>query len=289
MKNFALIISACFLLATGCTDYKSQVERLTEEKKALAYQAAYKDSSIESFIATVNEIEQNLHAVEVDQNIIRVNTTSGELQTSSRQRIQASISSINALMDENRAKIARLNKSFKSSKIKIAKLELMIKNLNTQLVAKDAELEQMNQKLIALNTQVEELNTNMNNLKSDGEAKSTLIKAQTSTLNQAFYTTGSKKELESKQVISREGGFLGLGKEAILKNDFNTSAFTTVDITQLAKIEVNGKDARIVTTHPTGSYKMERNENKEVKDIVITDPEKFWSASKYLVVMVDKN
>ncbi len=289
MKNFVLIISACFLLATGCTDYKSQVERLTEEKKALAYQASYKDSSIESFIATVNEIEQNLHSVEVEQNIIKENTASGELQTTSRQRIQASITSINKLMEENRAKIARLNKSFKSSKIKIAKLELMISNLNEQLASKDAELDQMNQKLIALNTQVEELKTSMDTLRNDGETKSTLIKAQTASLNQAFYTTGSKKELESKQVISREGGFLGLGKEAILKSDFNASAFTTVDITQLAKIEVNGKDAKIVTTHPTGSYKLERNENKEVKDIVITDPERFWSASKYLVVMVDKN
>jgi archaellum component FlaC len=288
MKKYGMILSAVCILAVGCTDYKSQVERLNEEKKAMAYQSAYKDSSIDAFMATINEIEANLQEIEVKQNIIKKNTKDGELKESSKERINASIAAINQLMEENKSKIAQLNKQIKSSKYKVAQLDKMIGNLNEQLATKDSELEQLNQRLIALNTEVETLTVTVDTLRSEGAAKTSVIEAQTAELHKAYYTTGSKKELETKQVITREGGFLGLGKEEVLKSDLNSSAFTPVDITQVAKIEVDGKDAKIVTPHPTDSYKLERDEKEEVKEIVITDPEKFWSASKYLVVMVDK-
>jgi hypothetical protein len=289
MKNYGLILSAVCVLAAGCTDYKSQVERLNEEKKAMAYQAAYKDSSLESFMTTVNEIEQNLADIEAKQNIIKRNTKEGEVKASSRERIKASIASINELMDANKEKIAQLNKQLKSTKYKAVQLDKMINNLNEQLAAKTSELDELNQKLFALNTQVQVLTTTVDTLRSEGTAKSQMIESQTAALHKAYYTTGSKKELEDKKVIVREGGFLGLGKDEVLKDDFNAGAFTPVDITQVATIEVNGgKDSKLVTPHPTDSYKLQRDAKEDVKEIVITDPEKFWSASKYLVVMVDK-
>jgi len=65
-----------------------------------------------------------------------------------------------------------------------------------------------------------------------------------------------------------------------IKND----NFTKIDYTQISTIPVNSKKVELVTTHPDGSYKIEKN-NDLVSDILITDPEKFWSASKYLVVL----
>jgi len=289
MKKLGIILSSVCLLAVGCTDYKSQVERLTEEKKALAYQSAYKDSSIEAFMSTINEIEQNLQAIEAKQNIIKKNTKDSELKASNKERINSSIAAINELMDQNKAKVAQLNKQLRASKVKIAEFDKMIGNLNEQLATKTSELDEMNQRLASLNTQVATLTVTVDTLRREGEQKSQVIETQTASLHKAYYTTGDRKELEGKHVITREGGFLGLGKEEIMNRDFNSSAFTPVDITQVATIEVNGgKDSKVVTTHPSDSYKLQRNEKEEVKELVITDPEKFWSASKYLVVMVDK-
>lgn len=286
MKKLAIILSAS-LFAFGCTDYKSQVERLNEEKKAMAYQAAYKDSSIEAFMTTINEIEQNLQAIEAKQNIIKRNTKDGELKASNKERINTSIAAINQLMDDNKAMIDKLNKQVRTSKVKLAQFDKMIGNLNDELAYKNTELEEMNHRLLALNTKVETLTVEVDTLRKEGEAKTQLIETQTASLHKAYYTLGTSKELQGKQVISKEGGFLGLGKEEVMKDDFNASAFTPVDITQTATIELDAKDATLVTTHPSDSYKMERDDD-QVKEIVITDPEKFWSASKYLVVMVDK-
>ena len=46
---------------------------------------------------------------------------------------------------------------------------------------------------------------------------------------------------------------------------------------------------KIITSHPSESYTLEKDAAKKdkVKNIVITNPDKFWSASKYLVVVKD--
>ena len=62
--------------------------------------------------------------------------------------------------------------------------------------------------------------------------------------------------------------------------------FKTVDITQTNTIPINSKEAKLVTSHPSDSYKLQV-ENDKVTNIVITDPDKFWKASKYLVILTN--
>jgi len=69
-------------------------------------------------------------------------------------------------------------------------------------------------------------------------------------------------------------------------SDFNKDAFTQIDYTTTNTISMDSKDVKLVSTHPTGTYKIKR-ENNKVKGIEITDPENFWKASKYLVVVTE--
>src|SRR5207253_11489062 len=82
------------------------------------------------------------------------------------------------------------------------------------------------------------------------------------------------------------GGLLGMGKTSKLSSNFDNSKFTKIDYTQTTVIAVNSDNVKIITSHPTDSYKMENDSKKKgvVRNLVITNPEKFWSASKYLVV-----
>ena len=287
MKKIALIISSCFLLF-GCTDYKSQVDRLTKEKQSLTAEAAFKDSTIHEFMQGFSEIESNLHSIQQKQNIIARNTQNSEIKTTSKVKITESIAAINTLMEENRAKIESLNKKLKTYRGRVAEFDKMVKDLNAQLAAKDQELAQLNEQLLAMNVKVQTLNSTVDTLTAQGNEKTQVIEKQTVALHQAYYTTGTSKELVNRQVIAKEGGFLGLGKSKELKEDFNSSSFTAIDITKTAKIELQAKDAELITNHPSSSYTIERTDKKEVKDLLITDPDKFWSSSKYLVVVVDK-
>jgi hypothetical protein len=87
-------------------------------------------------------------------------------------------------------------------------------------------------------------------------------------------------------LIERKGGILGIRKTSTMNQDVDNSKFTRIDYTQVSSIPVNAKSAKLVTPHPSDSYRLDMDK-KFMKNIVITNADKFWSASKYLVVVIE--
>ena len=285
MKKYLLV--TLIIASAGCHDYKADIEKLQKEKQEMLMATNYKDSTLMSYINEINEIETNLSAIEQKQATISDDSKTNELKRTQIDRINENIRSINDLMKENKAKIATLSSKLKSSNLKIGNFEKMVESLNAQLGEKDKQLTDMNSRLAALNTTVVKLNTDVSMLAVQNTEKQKVIDNQTSKLHTAYYTTGTYKELKNKKVINKEGGFLGIGANKKVQPNFNTAAFNTIDITQTATIPLSAKDAVVITNHPSDSYTIE-HKGKTVSDLLITNPEKFWAASKYLVVVVDK-
>ena len=270
-KNMKKILLAAVvvIMASGCHDYKADADKLQQEKTALNASVSYKDSTITAFLSSFNEIENNLAAIEIKRATLAKSAENGELKGTQMERINENILSINELIKENKQKIASLTASLKKSNVK----DKQVADLNTQLAE--------------MNTKVEKLNTDVSTLTADNTTKQVFIEEQTSKLNQAYYTTGTFKELQTKQVMKKTGGILGIGATKKVNSDFNKESFTAIDITKVQTIPVDAKDAKLLTTHPSDSYTIEHKGNM-VNDILITNPEKFWAASKYLVVVTDK-
>src|SRR5262245_59678110 len=97
-----------------------------------------KESALNELIESFNEVEKNLDCVAVRQHLIYVSTdkSKGEVQGSQREKINAQIASINALMDENRKTIADLQKKLKNSGSKNKKLIETVATLQGQLAQK---------------------------------------------------------------------------------------------------------------------------------------------------------
>lgn len=285
MKKYFVV--AAVLVAAGCHDYKADIDKLQKEKQDIMTSATYKDSTLMSYVNEINEIETNLSAIEQKQASISENSKSNELKGTQIDRINENIRSINDLMKLNKDKIAALTQKFKNSNIKIANFEKMVASLNEQLGDKDKQLADMNTRLASLNTTVEKLNTDVVTLTTQNTEKQKVIEDQTVKLHTAYYTTGTYKELKSKQIVSKEGGFLGIGTNKKVKSNLNSSAFNMIDITTTSTIPISAKDAVVLTNHPSDSYTIE-HKGKVVSDLLITNPEKFWATSKYLVVVVDK-
>lgn len=286
MKKSLLIILP-FALLVGCENYKQENEKLQQEKESLVASATYKDSTITSFLADFNEIEANLKEIGERQDAISESSKSGELKSTQIDRIRENINAINSLMQSNKDKIAQLAKQLKNSKYKIKGLDAMVASLNEQLSEKDTQLASLNSELATLNTKVELLSTNIDSLTAENQQKQGTIEDQTMKMHKAFVVTGTSKELLAKQVIVKEGGFLGIGKEEKLKDVVNKEAFETIDVTKTSTIPIHAKDVELLTYHDASSFSLE-HKGKEVSDLVITDPDKFWAGSKYLVVMLNK-
>jgi predicted nucleic acid-binding Zn-ribbon protein len=286
MKKLLLIPAICVFAA--CHNYQADVDKLQKEKSDMVDAAKYKDSTIVSFINEVNEIESNLATVETKQSSIASASNAAELKGSQAERINDNIKAINDLMKNNKDRIAGLTKKLKSSNLKIAEFEKTVATLNQQMTDKDKQLAELNEKVASLNTTVDKLNTDVGTLTTAKVENEKTISDQTTALHTAYYTTGTAKELLKKKVLSKEGGFLGIGKSSKMMNNFDNSAFNTIDITKTATIPIEAKDAKIVTTHPTDSYTIQHEGKDRISSLVITNPDRFWKTSKYLVVVVDK-
>lgn len=287
MKKFLVIPVLATMLFAGCESHKAELAQASKQNDSLMAIVNSKDAVVNDFLNSFNEIQDNLLAITQKENMVASDATSNtEVNKPTKDKINEQIAMINTLMDKNKKAIADLSRKLKGANGKSAKLEKMIADLNAQMEQKDKELADLNGKIASLNTTVAALNTNVSDLNTQNTSRQATIDQQTKAMHTAYYTVGTSKQLRDEKVVNKEGGFLGLGKEAVLASNFNADAFKVVDITQTNTIPLNVKEARLVTTHPADSYKFQ-TENNKVTSLVITDPEKFWKASKYLVVLTD--
>ncbi len=285
MKNL-LFITTALLLFSACN--QSAIDSSNQKNDSLISIINDKDSSLNDFIISFNEIETNLDSVTAKQRIISLNSNNfnGELKGNKKQKINAEIAAINNLMDKNRKEIHDLQKKLKGSKNKNSSLEKTISTLTVQLFRKDYELSELNLKLASLSSEVSKLATVVDSLSDQNFLKKMVINYQTKDMNTAYFIIAESKTLIKEKIIDRKGGLLGMGKTSTLKDDFDNSLFIPIDITQTTEIPINNNDINIITSHPSDSYILENGATKKnkIKNLVITNSTKFWSTSKYLVI-----
>jgi len=290
MNRILVIASLALVMAASSCKEKElkQIELLTKENQALMLESKAKDSTINGYFQILNEIESNLALIQEKENVISKSTTAGtELKKDTREQINEDIKTINELMVKNKRSIQYLNNKFKESNLKIAEFEKMIAQTNQTIQERDAEITVLKDKLTQLNFSITVLNAKVDTLSVEKIQLTQTVNAQEATINTAYYAFGTKKELELNKIIDKTGGFLGLGKTSKLKDDFNISYFTKADITKLNSIPLSSKKVKVITVHPTDSYKLITNAAGVVEKIDILDANKFWSASKYLVIIVE--
>ena len=288
MKKLLFILSVVVL--TSCGQHKKEVARMQAVQDSIAQLDVQKDASILELLGDMNEIQANLDSIKTLEKIVSVQTSSGgELKSAAKKRIAEDIAQINSLLQKNKELVKTLQAKLNASNRKIAEVEKMMALLNKQIGDKDSEIASLKLELENLNVNVAGLKEEIEVITAESEQtileKNQAIEAQTIAMNTAYYAFGTKKELEEKNVIEKEGGFLGLGKTIKMKKDFNRDYFMKIDIREFNQLPLNTKNAKVVTFHPAETYHM--TGEKTVESLVIDQPAEFWKASKYLLIVVE--
>lgn len=77
-----------------------------------------------------------------------------------------------------------------------------------------------------------------------------------------------------------------MGKTTKLSEKFNSENFSEVDITTLKQIKLKATKVKLITVHPKDSYNIVSNAGETM--VIISKPSQFWSASKYMVALIEK-
>ncbi len=288
MKKLLFILSVVVL--TSCGQHKKEIARMQAQQDSIAQINVQKDNSIMEFLGEMNEIQMNLDSIKAIEKIVSVQTAPGtELKAGAKKRITEDIAQINDLLQKNKDLVKSLQNKYRASNAKIKELEKMIESLNNQMGDKETEIASLKAELENLHINVADLNQKIEVITAESEKaiteKTQTIEEQTIAMNTAYYAFGSKKELEEKNVIEKEGGVLGLGSTIKLKKDFNRDYFMKIDIREFNQLTLNSKKAKVITNHPATAYHF--TGVKTVESLVIDKPEEFWKASKYLLIVVE--
>lgn len=282
MKKLFFIVCCAALLVTGCKDGKNSPESTNVHlADSLNEVIAQRDSEINDMMGTFNEVQEGLRQISEAEGRVAL-AKNGE-GTSSKQKMKEDIQFIAAQMKKNKELIAKLQKKLEGSSLNATQLKKTIEGLQAQLVEKEKQLQDLREELdkkdihiMELDESVNNLNTNVSNLKTESQKKTETINAQDKQLNTAWYVFGTKKELKGQRIL--ENG-------RVMNGNFNKNYFTKIDIRNTTEIKLYSKSAKLMTAHPSSSYTLVRDANKQYT-LRITNPHIFWSTSKYLVVLV---
>lgn len=276
------LIAILSLAFVGCQGNKQSAESAdAAQSDSLRQVISQKDNEINDMMGTLNEIQDGFNEINAAEN--RVTIAKGGERANKEQQIRENIQFIAKTMKHNRELIAKLRNQLKQSSVKGDALKNTLENLSKQLEEKDKQLQQMRAELDAkdihiteLDEAINNLHTNVNNLANESSKKSQVINSQDKQLNTAWFVFGTRKELKEQRII--EG-------DKVLQSNFNKNYFTKIDIRVDKEIKLYSKYATVLTMHPSSSYLLQRDANKQYT-LKITNPEIFWSTSKYLVILV---
>jgi len=284
MKKYLLFLMIPLFLACGHAA-KEKAKELQARNDSLMNQTVQKDEAINDFIRSINDIQGTLDTIKMKENIINLSTgKSGELKVSAKEQIRDDITTIYNLMLKNKKELASLTSKLRASGMKVAELEKLVSHLKKDISDKNTEIENLRDKLAKLNINIEaanlKLDTLTNVVKEQGQQlnqQSQVISRQEAALNTAYYIIGTEKELKKNKVIA--------GGDKIIP-DFNKSLFTKIDIRKTLEIPVLSKKAKVLSNHPTSSYKL-NGDKKMIQALQILDYKAFWINSRYLIIMVN--
>ena len=279
-----LVIAGVLVFTHFSKESKVQTALMENQKQQYTNLLNSRDSTINQWMLTFDQIEKDLNLVKDKESMITLNSSNAEFSKDKREQVRKDIENINSLLDQNRKKIASLSAQLKNSggamkalQAKMADLENSMKmretevsDLKTALAQKDIEIGDLNSRMVAQKMRLDEKNDTINN--------------QTTEMHKGYLAYGTYKDLKEKGLVSKEGGFLGLGRTEALSSTLPDSSFTRVDITEMKAIPVNAKSIKLITDHPRSSYELIRDKDNKISSIEILDPQQFWKISKYAVV-----
>lgn len=245
---------------------------------------AVKNATEDTLYKAINEIDNNLRAIRENQGLLaNINVE----KYSKKDEILKTINEISSLLEQNKEKIKKLNTQLASLRSQKTKWKKESEELKQFISEKEQEMVGLQQLMADQTSTINYLNQTVSELKLANNSANDNNKKMDTELHKAYYALGSYRELKDHNVVEKTGGVLGLGKTEEIKNDPDKTYFTVIDTRQVTTIPVGSKKAKLVTHHPVGSYEWEKaNDGKNTEALTITDPEKFWATSKFLVVEV---
>ena len=279
MKKTLTILSVALVafMLSSCVEKSKKYQQLLAEKDAVVLENQNIEKEYNAALGIISDVENSLSAIRDVEGLMLIK---GENNTQ-RDQLNSELIQIKEQMAENRAKLDSLSNVLENSNKDRSYLRNTVKKLQAQLAEKEAtivamqeQLAQKDEEIAGLNTQVSNLNEDLTKVTAEKDEQSRIIADQITEINTVYYVGATKKVLKANGILT---------SKYILRQEVPAETFTKADKRELKEIVFETKKAKVLSAHPTESYTIVLKDNQSV--LQITNPELFWSVTKYLVVV----
>ena len=285
----ALAALAAMSLTTACNKTGNSGAPTTSDSLQVAL------ANQDSLLVILNDITEGMTQIKQMENLLSSGGMGAETPDQRRQ-IREDMMQIQQALEQRRQRLEELEKHLAASIQNNVSLQRAIKNLKTQIAQQESTIKTLEGQLADANVQIEGLNQTVTTLGEEKDSLTNAVNAETSAraeaerrateladqMNTCYFALGTGKELKEHNLMS--SGFLR--KTKVLPQNFDQGYFTKGDKRTLRTINLGSKKAKVMTNQPTDSYGIVEGANG-VKILKITNPNRFWNQSNFLVVKTD--
>lgn len=241
--------------------------------------------------------------IDADQFIAKVDsqisTVKGLRAKGSKQKVESPIQQqildrkamlerVDALVKRTKATAAELAEARQN----LAQLKGEVDRLNADNAQLRTQSEQEQQMIASLQATIERQTQTINQYAARVDSLNGEMKTLGSKTYRAYYVIGTEKELLAKHVIEREGGANLLiahpGRTIQPARALDSTAFTAIDQRDVKEIAVPDTSRRyqVVSRQSLDAADVHERDNASFRgNLKISDAEKFWAPSRYLILV----
>ncbi|MBR3413083.1 MAG: hypothetical protein IKG81_10395 [Bacteroidales bacterium] len=289
MRRIVSLLSLA-LVATifaSCNNHQEELDAAIKKTDSLTLIINNKDAELDSLFSTLNQIEENLAAVNSRYNAVQeLRRANIEGQPNVKNQINEQIKSIENLMAANKQKLANLQAKINSEGKESTRLQELVNRQEERIAAQESQIAELLTELENNKVLIKKLNQDVSDLTASNEEKDQFIQRQTNEANRAYYVVGSYADLSEAGIVYKSGGFIGIGRHQGTRSEMPLDRFTQIDRTKVTTIPVNMKNAVVISNHPDNSYEMvmDESDSRKVSYLRILNPAKFWEQTRFLVI-----
>ena len=266
------------LLLTACGG-KTDTSALEQTIDSLRQANQQQQNSLQEMTTFVTTMSDGMNAIAQQENMI-FNNGGNEGTSLDKEQLKSHLETLANTLTEQRSKIKALSDSLKARGADLSKMQGLIDNLTRQLEEKDKVIAQLRQEVEQKNFSIADLQKKLIVAMAGSaqyEQRAAKAEKELATITSAYVLMGTKEAL-------LDGGYIDKRKhvqtETMPKGDF-----TKVNIYQFTELDIPTRSPKLLTDHPRKSYSIEKID-KENRKLVITNPQLFWSSSRYLIIQV---
>ncbi len=309
-RRLALRITglALALLSSGaCQDKKAiaEAERLaielaaaTAERDSLAQLVGTAGADKDRAIAEVVDASRFADQIDAELRQVRGLTSkvqpqagdeSGQAQASAaRADILERLKQLRQRLSARQSDLQRTRDSLIALRGESSAAAELLDDLQARLAMRDREI-------VAFETEVRQLREANVQLVYEKAALTDTVRQVETSANRVFYVVGTKQDLLDRKIVTQEGGsrallVVRLGRTLVPARELDNALFTSADKRETLTIPLprSDKEYRIVSRHSAQFIEADRKGDDgsfRGASIRITDPNAFWAASPYLIIV----